>query len=81
MRWYIKPTPPEPRPGDKRTIEKFAWLPTRMSVPERDGSRCIVWLEVYENKQIFTEENVMVKSGEGVTSSVGFETRRRWRDT
>jgi hypothetical protein len=38
MRWHLKPSPPDPRPGDKRTITKFAWLPIWINLEIR-------WLE------------------------------------
>jgi hypothetical protein len=38
-----------PLHGDKRTLKRFAWLPIRFS-------RFILWLEFYQQKQVFVDE-------------------------
>jgi hypothetical protein len=43
MKWLpkVKPTPPKPVLGDRRTVKRYAWFPVKLS----NGYR--VWLENY----------------------------------
>ena len=60
-----------PIPGEKRTIDRFAWLPTKVKSGNVDGEggkpiEYIIWLEKYSQQQIW---NVSTKHRIGATYS------------
>lgn len=44
MRWKL---PEPPMVGDRKTVKRFAWRPTKMS------DRTVVWLEIYIDEYEF----------------------------
>jgi len=87
MRTYIKAKFGPPKLGEKRTIEKFAWLPKKIITydGEHQNRKLInyywIWFERYKEEQECVElmipslhDVMMIKSG-----TYDWELRRRYQ--